>query len=71
MDYWIMSLIDDLLKKNGHNLINIADKLFEEGQNVIFQNSDGTYTKKYQDGKVEIFNYADDGSHKIIKIYYE
>lgn len=66
-----MSLIDDLLKENGHNLINIADKLFKQGQDVVYQNKDGTYTAKYQNGKVEIFNYADDGKHIIIKTYYE
>lgn len=65
-----MSLIDDLLKENGHNLINIADKLFEQGQNVTFQNPDGTYTNKYQDGKVEIFNFIH-GKEEVIKVYYE
>lgn len=66
-----MSLIDEMLKENGHNLINIADQLFEAGQDVIYQNKDGTYTAKYQDGRVDIFNYDADGKHEIIKTHYE
>lgn len=65
-----MSSINDLIKKNEPKLKNVAQRLFDKGEDVTYMLEDGTYIKKYQDGKREIFKFVD-GHKQLIKIYYE
>lgn len=65
-----MFIFNELLKKNGHKLKNVAQQRYDLGEDVTYMLDDGTYITKYQDGRREIFNFVK-GGKKILKVYYE